>query len=476
MLALSVAFLAGPASAATARTVTIKANPSVAAVRSAEQITGTVSSSPRGTAVLLQRKTGTSWTTIVSSSTTNRRGAYAMIMVLPGKVGTYAFRVVAPAKGSLKRAVSPVVRIPALTPVTATIAANTYRVPAGSTVTLSGSVRPFVAGTVVALQKLVGLNWVTVSSTTLSATGHYAKAVTTTAPTLYRSSVGRVGTRAPASSFPVWIDTTPVIGTSALPHGTIGVAYSTTLTAIGNPAGTWAASPLPAGLTLNTGTGRISGTPTGQGNTDTAVVVHFTQTSTKQAAPAKTLNLHIGYPPPVITTNSLPDGVQHSAYSTTLSAVTGSGGSATGTWSASPLPAGLTLDTTTGTISGTPTASGDTQVVIGFTETSTATPAATKTLLLHIAPRPAPAITTTSLPPGKYLNAYSATLTVVNSPGGTWSVTGLPGGYKVDASTGEISASALDFSAGKGTYALTVTYTRTDDGAIATANLSLTIN
>ena len=60
--------------------------------------------------------------------------------------------------------------------------------------------------------------------------------------------------------------------------------------------------------------------------------------------------------PLTITTSSLPDGTENQPYAT---AIGGSGGITPYTWSLAsgspPLPAGLSLDATTGTITGTPT-------------------------------------------------------------------------------------------------------------------------
>ena len=60
------------------------------------------------------------------------------------------------------------------------------------------------------------------------------------------------------------IVTAPAITTESLPDGTAGQSYTATLEATGNNI-TWSASDLPAGLTLDAGTGAITGTPATDG-------------------------------------------------------------------------------------------------------------------------------------------------------------------------------------------------------------------
>lgn len=80
-----------------------------------------------------------------------------------------------------------------------------------------------------------------------------------------------------------------------------------------------------------------------------------------------------------ITTAGLPAATVGMGYSYTLQAVSGSG---TYTWSESGLPAGLSLDAATGMISGTPQASGNSQVT--FTVTDEDENSAGKTLTLAV--------------------------------------------------------------------------------------------
>src|SRR5262249_31340202 len=58
----------------------------------------------------------------------------------------------------------------------------------------------------------------------------------------------------------------PVINSPLNSTGTVGVAYSYQITATNSPT-SFGASPLPNGLTVNTGTGKITGTPVSAGTT-----------------------------------------------------------------------------------------------------------------------------------------------------------------------------------------------------------------
>lgn len=147
---------------------------------------------------------------------------------------------------------------------------------------------------------------------------------------------------------------TVTITTTSLPSGTTGTAYAATLTASGAGPFTWsiASGSLPAGLALDASTGAISGTPTAAGTSSfTAKVV-----GAGGASATKPLSIVISSPSISITTASLPDGQVALSYAATLTA----SGTGPFTWSiaSGSLPAGLSLNATTGAISGTPTAAG----------------------------------------------------------------------------------------------------------------------
>ena len=151
--------------------------------------------------------------------------------------------------------------------------------------------------------------------------------------------------------------TTLTITSGSLAAGTSGTAYTATLAATGGTSPyTWALSSgtLPAGLTLSTG-GVISGTPTASGTSSFAVSVH--DSSSPEQTKSVTLSISIAAPPLSVTTSWLPNGTEGTEYTSTLTA---SGGTSPYTWSVSSgsLPAGITLSSSTGEITGSPTTSG----------------------------------------------------------------------------------------------------------------------
>jgi hypothetical protein len=150
-----------------------------------------------------------------------------------------------------------------------------------------------------------------------------------------------------------------VIATSSLPGSTVGVSYTTTLAASGGITPyLWsiATGGPPPGLSLNSQTGAISGTPSSAGTFTFTAQVSDAQNPPDRAT--KSLSITVSQPaPPNITTTSLPSGKRNKSYSQTLRAT---GGITPYTWSvaAGSLPPGLALNASTGVISGKPTTLG----------------------------------------------------------------------------------------------------------------------
>jgi thermitase len=150
---------------------------------------------------------------------------------------------------------------------------------------------------------------------------------------------------------------TLAVTTASLASGTVGVAYKQTLAASGGVAPyTWSITggSLPVGLTLSP-VGVISGTPAAAGNASFTVTV----TDYKGMTAIRSLSIAIAAPTATlaITTTSLPAATRNVAYSATLTAT---GGTTPYIWSISSnsLPRGLSLGSSTGVISGTPTRTG----------------------------------------------------------------------------------------------------------------------
>jgi hypothetical protein len=154
---------------------------------------------------------------------------------------------------------------------------------------------------------------------------------------------------------------TITISPGSLPAGTVGTPYSQMLTAsmagTSVPVQTWTWSlnsgTLPAGLLLNTSTGAITGTPTVAGNS--TVTLRASNTDGCYGTLAATIT--VSCPTMTISPASLATATQYQPGYSQAMVVTG--GKSPYTWSITgALPAGITLNTSTGTLSGTPTASG----------------------------------------------------------------------------------------------------------------------
>ena len=312
---------------------------------------------------------------------------------------------------------------------TASLPTGTLGIYYSATVAASGGTAPLV-WTITAGALPAGL-------TLNSATGQISGGPTAAGSSTVTIQVADANGAAVSKSFTLIISAVPAITTnSPLPGGTIGVAYSQTLTATGGtPPLVWTitAGALPPGLTLNSATGQISGTPTTAG--PSTIIVHATDAN--GASGAKSLTVTISPPLVISTSSALPTATVGVSYSQTLTAT---GGAAPYTWSirTGALPAGLSLNSATGQISGTPTAAGLANFTVVVTDSNAAT--AAKSLALSIVATLK--ITGPPLPNGEVETSYSQTISLSGGTGPyTYVVSAgaLPAGLSLNSASGLIT-------------------------------------
>lgn len=203
------------------------------------------------------------------------------------------------------------------------------------------------------------------------------------------------------------------ISTNSLTDAAQGSLYNTALAASGGvPPLVWSitAGSLPPGLSLTAVTGQISGTPTTQGTflftvsvTDSALLPPNQHSQTATAS----LSLTVG-PPSTLTivTASLPQADTASLFSQTILT---HGGVGPFNWTVTKgiLPSGISLNPTTGTISGVATAVETNTFTVNVTDSETPAASASATFTLTVIA----ATTNNALLTGDYVfifNGYNA--------------------------------------------------------------------
>jgi hypothetical protein len=251
---------------------------------------------------------------------------------------------------------------------------------------------------------------------------------------------------------------------SALTPAQVGQAYNLQFTASG-AATSWTVSSgsLPAGLTLNSSNGLLSGSPTATGDFSFKVAAsNGTDTDTQ------TYTMSVVEPLKITAPAAAPAEVNR-PFNVTLTA---SGGKQGYTWAlptGSTLPDGLTLDAGKGTITGTPTTAGTSTVKVTVTDTL----GLTSTIDLNVSIAQQLTLTKRPLRAAKVGAVYHARLL---AQGGVvpkqWRILHgrLPAGIRLNAATGALSGTPRK----AGTARITVRV-RDQLGAVSTVTFVLKV-
>jgi len=228
----------------------------------------------------------------------------------------------------------------------------------------------------------------------------------------------------------------PVTTGPARISATNGVALNEPITTVGGATPySWALSSgsLPAGISLNGTTGRISGTPLA------LATANFSTTVTDANGKTHTFAHALSVLPnrPMISSAVLPTALTGDAYNHVFQAT---GGKTPYSWSATTtLPAGLSLSTN-GTLSGTPLIEAVGNHTLSIRVTGATGDASTVRFPLQILRSDVLAITTSNFSAGQVGQAYS---TALARTGGIapyqWSVDALPPGISLNSANGTLS-------------------------------------
>jgi hypothetical protein len=246
--------------------------------------------------------------------------------------------------------------------------------------------------------------------------------------------------------------TAPVISTTSIANGQVGVPYSVTLAVTGTPAPTVSVTTgtLPAGLSLTGST--ISGTPT------TAASYTFTVSATNDTGTAARTYTVVISAATNITTTTLPSVATGAAFALPLAAT----GTAPISWVIStrgtlPTTVQMIGNTLSGTIA---SAASHTFTVDAFGPSGTDSQELT---LTAVAAGDFPVITTTALASGTVGVSYSQTVTATGAATITYGASGLPAGLSLNTSTGAITGTPT----AAGLYIVTISASNANPPAAA---------
>jgi large repetitive protein len=264
---------------------------------------------------------------------------------------------------------------------------------------------------------------------------------------------------------------TITLTTTSLPAGQVGVSYETTLAASGGTApysnfivlsGT-----LPAGLTLSTN-GTISGTPTANGTFNFTVQVSDSSSGAGPFTGSANCTLTVTGQAVVLTLSpgTLPTAATGVAYSQKFTASGGKAPYQNFSITSGALPTGLTLNPSTGVLSGTPTASGTFFFTVQASDSSASPGPYTGSQNYAMTVNVAPTLVVTA-PTTLTALAGDAFTQAIHVSGGkapyhfALSSGSLPAGFTLNTTTGVVGGTAKV----AGTYHFTVKVTDSGVGA-----------
>lgn len=251
---------------------------------------------------------------------------------------------------------------------------------------------------------------------------------------------------------------TSVITSAATRSATVGQAFTFTLTASNTPT-SFNVGPLPPGLSANLLTGALSGTPTAPGTFPIAVSANNAGGTGDPAT--LTLTIAPAAAAPAINSAATATGSPGNPFSYTITAT-----NTPTSFGATGLPLGLTLDATTGVISGTPQVTGLFQPILTARNASGNGAAFSLSLTLGSLP----GITSAGTATATVGSAFSFALTASNSPV-SFNLGPLPAGLRADTTTGAITGTPT--AAGVTTVAVSA---NNGSGTGASVTLTLTVN
>jgi len=246
--------------------------------------------------------------------------------------------------------------------------------------------------------------------------------------------------------------------TSAIPKGTAFTLQMAVANALGTP--TWSASGLPAGTSIDPVTGLISGAGTAQG--DSYATITADDTASGGTVTTTLIRLSIGAAFSLV--GSLKQATRGQAYQGNVIAI---GATGTLTWTMSGNPVGMTINGSTGLITGSTVTPGTYNVTISAhdagtnTDASITVPLIVNRVINAIALDGSLSVVPKILAGSAFATIATACNTSATTPAGTqpiiWTASNLPVGVDIDEQSGIVSGQTI--ASAVGSYIVPITAT-----------------